>query len=63
MSSHLLENLSSEKSFLQLLFPFPEIPRCEGLQKQHFQSVLYGGSLLFALLHEEGFIGVVDQII
>lgn len=46
-----------------MLFLMPEVPRCKGLQKQHFQTVLYGGSLLFAFLHEEGLVRVVDEIV
>ena len=32
-------------------------------RQEHFQAILYFGSVFFALLHEEGFVGSVDEVV
>ena len=46
-----------------LIFAVPELPTGKCLKVQHFQSALDGGSEAASLPHEEGFLGVIDEVI
>ena len=46
-----------------LFFFMPEIPAGECLEEQHLQTILYCGSMFFSLLHEKGFVRIVDEIV
>ena len=41
----------------------PNLPSGKRLQQQHLQPVLHGGALGTAFLHEEGFVGIVQQVV
>lgn len=41
----------------------PEFPTGQGLQVQHFQPVLYRGSVVHAALHKLCNVGIVDQVV
>ena len=41
----------------------PYFPRAEGLEQEHFESVLYYGSLVASFFHEKRRVGIVEQIV
>ena len=49
--------------FSHFVFAMPEVPTCESLQEQHFQSVLRHCPSFFTFLHKECFVGVVEQVV
>ena len=46
-----------------LFFFMPEIPAGKCLEEQHLQTILYCGSMFFSLLHEKGFVRIVDEVV
>ena len=46
-----------------VLFLVPELPTGKSLQQEHLQAVLHIGSSRCSFLHEEGLVGIVDEVI
>lgn len=46
-----------------LPFVIPELPAGKSLEQEHLQSVFHYSAMLFAFLHKQRLIGIVDEII